>query len=65
MHEDGFGDLGNTAGEHLGQVCFEAKSQATILQVFSEWAVTGSNRRLPACKAGALPAELTALPPRW
>ena len=27
------------------------------------WAVTGSNRRHPACKAGALPAELTALSP--
>jgi hypothetical protein len=26
------------------------------------WAVTGSNRRPPACKAGALPSELTALP---
>ena len=26
-----------------------------------EWAVTVSNRRPPACKAGALPAELTAL----
>src|SRR5438105_6320978 len=26
------------------------------------WAVTDSNRRHPACKAGALPAELTALP---
>jgi hypothetical protein len=25
------------------------------------WAVTGSNRRHPACKAGALPTELTAL----
>src|SRR5262245_49388659 len=25
------------------------------------WAVTDSNRRHPACKAGALPAELTAL----
>src|SRR4051812_21994805 len=25
-----------------------------------KWAVTGSNRRHPACKAGALPAELTA-----
>jgi hypothetical protein len=24
------------------------------------WAVTGSNRRHPACKAGALPTELTA-----
>ena len=27
----------------------------------SWWAVTDSNRRHPACKAGALPAELTAL----
>src|SRR5438105_10365517 len=27
------------------------------------WAVTGSNRRPPACKAGALPAELTAQVP--
>src|SRR6185312_2238492 len=27
----------------------------------NRWAVTGSNRRHPACKAGALPAELTAL----
>jgi hypothetical protein len=39
------------------------------LQEFIEWAVTGSNRRLPACKAGALPAELTARGcdgiPRW
>src|SRR3954453_16455503 len=26
----------------------------------SWWAVTDSNRRHPACKAGALPAELTA-----
>ena len=25
-----------------------------------EWALTGSNRRHPACKAGALPAELSA-----
>jgi xylulose-5-phosphate/fructose-6-phosphate phosphoketolase len=31
--------------------------------VFDEWAVTGSNRRPPACKAGALPAELTARGP--
>ena len=27
---------------------------------FRQWAVPGSNRRPPACKAGALPAELTA-----
>ena len=30
--------------------------------VFLWWAVTDSNRRHPACKAGALPTELTALP---
>ena len=29
-------------------------------RVTMRWAVTGSNRRPPACKAGALPAELTA-----
>ena len=28
------------------------------------WAVTDSNRRHPACKAGALPTELTALTAR-
>src|SRR4051812_36867498 len=27
----------------------------------SRWAVPGSNQRPPACKAGALPTELTAL----
>ena len=31
------------------------------MQVFFWWAMTGSNRRHPACKAGALPAELIAL----
>jgi hypothetical protein len=29
------------------------------------WAVTDSNRRHPACKAGALPTELTALGGRF
>ena len=29
----------------------------------AEWAVLGSNQRPPACKAGALPAELTAQVP--
>jgi hypothetical protein len=33
---------------------------SSALNRFCEWAVTGSNRRPPACKAGALPAELTA-----
>src|SRR5262245_18675560 len=33
--------------------------------IFSRWwAVTDSNRRHPACKAGALPTELTALTAR-
>src|SRR5262249_26586301 len=30
--------------------------------VWTWWAVTDSNRRHPACKAGALPTELTARP---
>ena len=29
-------------------------------QGFYEWAVLGSNQRPPACRAGALPTELTA-----
>jgi hypothetical protein len=40
--------------------CPPRKRQPTRFRVFPEWAVTGSNRRPPACKAGALPAELTA-----
>jgi hypothetical protein len=31
------------------------------LRASSRWAVPGSNQRPPACKAGALPTELTAL----
>ena len=38
------------------------KTKGPHLRPFLAWAVTGSNRRPPACKAGALPAELTALP---
>jgi putative sterol carrier protein len=38
----------------------EAGQKPRIYRQFLRWAVTGSNRRLPACKAGALPAELTA-----
>ena len=40
---------------HLRQMRCRAASGYVEL-----WAVTGSNRRPPACKAGALPAELTA-----
>jgi Phage integrase family len=36
------------------------KTKGPLLRAFLVWAVTGSNRRPPACKAGALPAELTA-----
>src|SRR5262245_65246930 len=37
------------------------RRRAAVAKV--EWAVTDSNRRHPACKAGALPTELTALAP--
>lgn len=35
----------------------------TILRIACWWSRTGSNRRHPACKAGALPAELRPLIP--
>ena len=35
--------------------------RASNLELRNWWAMTGSNRRHPACKAGALPAELIAL----
>ena len=38
------------------QSCFEEQSNFAITQYW--WRMTGSNRRPPACKAGALPAEL-------
>ena len=38
-----------------------ASSPRMTAKIWLEWAVTDSNRRHPACKAGALPAELTAL----
>lgn len=34
---------------------------STILRIAKWWSRTGSNRRHPACKAGALPAELRPL----
>ena len=39
------------------------KKAPVLAAVSRRWAVTGSNRRPPACKAGALPAELTARAP--
>jgi hypothetical protein len=38
------------------------ENEKPCYQGFSLWAVPGSNQRPPACKAGALPTELTA---RW
>ncbi len=38
-----------------------ADCAATILRIAKWWSRTGSNRRHPACKAGALPAELRPL----
>lgn len=38
-----------------------AAAEATILRIAHWWSRTGSNRRHPACKAGALPAELRPL----
>ena len=37
------------------------RPEATILRIAHWWSRTGSNRRHPACKAGALPAELRPL----
>ena len=42
----------------------QASREGAWLRALSEWAVRGSNTRPPACKAGALPAELTAQCPR-
>jgi hypothetical protein len=64
------GDLGRAAllsGERCPQRCPRPptspswKTKEARLRAFPEWAVPGSNQRPPACKAGALPTELTAL----
>ncbi len=39
------------------------KRKGPVSKAFPRWAVPGSNQRPPACKAGALPAELTAHAP--
>ena len=36
----------------------ELREQAALVLIDVWWRMTGSNRRPPACKAGALPAEL-------
>ena len=50
-----------TAGSH-GQITRPAKQPNVASRPPSWWSQTGSNRRPPACKAGALPAELWPLP---
>ena len=45
---------GNMPGEHSGVYPVAPSSLTRVLQVFSGWAVLGSNQRPPACKAGAL-----------
>jgi hypothetical protein len=45
----------------VGWRSWRRSQRRRLTSAASTWAVTGSNRRPPACKAGALPAELTAL----
>src|SRR6266545_2127414 len=47
-------------GELIRRALPFACSDPKLAHCQVQWAVTGSNRRPPACKAGALPAELTA-----
>jgi hypothetical protein len=57
-------DAGESAGEwRSGGSRTSSAVVPLVIVLFCEWAVTGSNRRPPACKAGALPAELTARSP--
>ena len=53
-------------GRELWRKCFWSREKPRHCAVFRNdeysWAVTGSNRRHLACKASALPSELTALP---
>src|SRR6476619_354140 len=40
---------------------YSCRGARSAFGLVTRWAVQGSNLRPPACKAGALPAELTAL----
>ena len=53
---DGADDETRTRDPNLGKVVLYQLSYVRL----EWWALTGSNRRPPACKAGALPAELSA-----
>ena len=48
-------------GAHTARVAFATPSGRALALCGWWWRMTGSNRRPPACKAGALPAEL--IPP--
>ncbi|SPA51333.1 protein of unknown function [Cupriavidus taiwanensis] len=57
--------LGNAKGKHsLERFPLTTKPRYQAFRTARKrwWRMTGSNRRPPACKAGALPAEL--IPPR-
>ena len=57
----------NRTGKHLfhtkqsSQTCFSLDDASPNVSTKYWWSQTGSNRRPPACKAGALPAELWPL----
>jgi hypothetical protein len=50
-------------GRSRSQTCFLADEVHSTPTSKDWWSRTGSNRRPPACKAGALPAELRPLMP--
>ena len=52
----------NAARLYAGQANRRRRAGACLLETW--WSRTGSNRRPPACKAGALPTELRPLPGR-
>jgi hypothetical protein len=53
--------LGHRAGLRVGNASTPAPQKPLIPSTFYGWSQAGSNRRPPACKAGALPSELWPL----
>ena len=58
MAQNGAGDRSRT---HDLLITSQLLYQLSYTGIFEWWRMTGSNRRPPACKAGALPAELILL----
>src|SRR5215471_14344280 len=56
--------LGQSKHSRRNKLCALYPESGHVRCFFRWWAVTDSNRRHPACKAGALPTELTALAAR-